>query len=570
MKKTLFRSSATVMNLPRLGSLYESCFSFTHLLMRHMVKHQWQTKLAKWELNQNGFGTVIYELKTPTQHYSTVLFIKHVEPENRSERVIAREWDITFALVKGRQLSDAFINDLRQNVPTQEYGRYSEDILVLSRANKSVRMFDHIVERLASGQQPDLDLIRQVGYIVRTTAVYGNGKFGISDFEALDDDFDQSYRAQMYAVYVVRYFSLQWVEWIAKQRSSQAVTIHPELSVCLGIGNSTGLGMAPYLMRHPQVIDHWMSQKEQALTEIARLAPSPKQYKALETLLQRAIRYVQQTVTIDERQKALYEQAALELRQWLDQSPSQSAYPSWGEWIKANETLSLDAQEIFISALLEIHPDISHPYAAQMNVVERLTLDPSLCVESLIKRIEQHYAWALSIDFNHTDNMHWLWYQSENKQEPRLGIRQALTDVKPNQELPMNVAQRVTQLYSALKQSPLTQSIGSFLLNHPQWSDLAHRVSSMHHCLLGEIQTNALAKDTLPLDLLRAKLSFYGASKFDPRSDRWLRVTFYQGAPLLNKQGRLDKHNEPILFAILPDSVKTIPSPAKAKLDENI
>ena len=34
--------------------------------------------------------------------------------------------------------------------------------------------------------------------------------------------------------------------------------------------------------------------------------------------------------------------------------------------------------------------------------------------------------------------------------------------------------------------------------------------------------------------MLRAKLSFFGASKFDPKSDRWIRITLYQGAPLFD------------------------------------
>ena len=32
--------------------------------------------------------------------------------------------------------------------------------------------------------------------------------------------------------------------------------------------------------------------------------------------------------------------------------------------------------------------------------------------------------------------------------------------------------------------------------------------------------------------MLRCKLSFFGASKFDPKSDRWVRVNLFQGAPL--------------------------------------
>ena len=47
----------------------------------------------------------------------------------------------------------------------------------------------------------------------------------------------------------------------------------------------------------------------------------------------------------------------------------------------------------------------------------------------------------------------------------------------------------------------------------------------------GEIQDNLLAKSMRPIDMLRFKLSFFGASKFDPKSDLWTRITLFQGAP---------------------------------------
>ena len=43
----------------------------------------------------------------------------------------------------------------------------------------------------------------------------------------------------------------------------------------------------------------------------------------------------------------------------------------------------------------------------------------------------------------------------------------------------------------------------------------------------------------LPIDLLRCKLSFFGATKFDPRSDRWVRITMFQGAPLPDEMAGL-------------------------------
>ncbi|MGI9422923.1 MAG: hypothetical protein ACR2PA_06995, partial [Hyphomicrobiaceae bacterium] len=49
-----------------------------------------------------------------------------------------------------------------------------------------------------------------------------------------------------------------------------------------------------------------------------------------------------------------------------------------------------------------------------------------------------------------------------------------------------------------------------------------------------EIQDNLIGESCLPIDMLRCKLSFFGASKFDPKSELWTRITLYQGAPLFD------------------------------------
>ena len=46
-----------------------------------------------------------------------------------------------------------------------------------------------------------------------------------------------------------------------------------------------------------------------------------------------------------------------------------------------------------------------------------------------------------------------------------------------------------------------------------------------------EIRDNLIGAELRPIDLLRCKLAFFGAERFDPRSDRWLRITLFQGAP---------------------------------------
>ena len=58
------------------------------------------------------------------------------------------------------------------------------------------------------------------------------------------------------------------------------------------------------------------------------------------------------------------------------------------------------------------------------------------------------------------------------------------------------------------------------------------RVQLAAEASYSEIRDNLIGADCLPIDMLRCKLAFFGASKFDPRSDRWTRITLFQGAPL--------------------------------------
>jgi hypothetical protein len=68
--------------------------------------------------------------------------------------VIATAWDATFALFDW--VPDiAGLDRLAANVPLQEAGRIGRRELSLSRANRSVRLFDHAVACLAVGRQPD-------------------------------------------------------------------------------------------------------------------------------------------------------------------------------------------------------------------------------------------------------------------------------------------------------------------------------------------------------------------------------------------------------------------------------
>ena len=168
------RDPNIVMKLSRLGSFHQSKLSFLRSFLSEFK--DWEYKRDKFDLDKRGFGVAVYSFKKKDRIYSLVCFANQIDDGERSDRVIATRWDAAFTLYDGVPTNHD-IERLRNEVPKQEVGRLSYKELTLSRANKSVRVFDHVVESLSKGSQPNLELLEKVGYLYRITAVYGYGKF---------------------------------------------------------------------------------------------------------------------------------------------------------------------------------------------------------------------------------------------------------------------------------------------------------------------------------------------------------------------------------------------------------
>ena len=544
-----FRTRDVIMDAQRLGAMHQTRVSFVRTLLRKIDREKWTLSTYLWDLDEQGYGKVIYRLHTPEHLYHLVVFCNELADDERNDRVIAQKWDVTFGLVFG-EISEELLSNLQANVPLQEAGRNSNMMMVLARANKSVRVFDHIVSSLAAGKQPDIDVLAQVGYILRTTAVYGNGKFGIYDFKPLDhsEDFNQSFRAQMCAVYLLREFSLDWVDYLAKQKGgSKAAVLHPEIKRYLGIGNATGLGMAPYLINHPCVVDQWLTTREEALKTTLVCQIEPKESAHFASLIKRAIQHFSEIVTINEQQVKRNETVVRELivlQNNLMTIINNNA--TWAHFLQAHDHLSLESQEVIISCLIELYPERVDALIERVNADEALSLPKGKIIQDLIDVLEQHYRWAIDIDFSQPDNSHWFWYRSVDKEEPRMGVRGQ--EPGADRELSLDIARQANHLYLALTQANPQQLISEFILNKPKYRSIARRVWTMGHKQLGDIQMNVLHKEALPMHLLRCKLSMFGATKFDPRSDRWVRITLFQGAPLF-----AEVDSDEWLFPLLPD-----------------
>jgi hypothetical protein len=426
-------------------------------------------------------------------------------------------------------------------VPIQEAGRLSPSELTMSRANKSVRLWDALVSTLASGEQPATELIDETGYLMRTTAVYGSGKFGACDREMILDrpELQPAFQAEMLTVLMIRQFARDWLEHEAYLRApGQAVRLDDTLATRLGIGNSTGLGMAPFLINHPVLIDHWMRARETAIARVAEIREVMDTDRALVMrLLNRQRNEFKLWRSSDETQS----EAIIELTQdlgvlvdWFESRPSNQAL--WAEAMQfAATSLCFEAQEVLASVMLEPYAELVDSLASEMAVDESelRPVNGALTVAESIAQIDRQYRWLDDIHWKRADATALLWYVSEEKLEPRLGLRNE--DAFEVHEQPLAPARDITAYRQALNSWSPETTLAEFLMREPEHRLAAMRVQWIAVNQYGEIRGNTIDASLRPIDLLRCKLSFFGATRFDPRSDRWLRITLYRHAPYLDQ-----------------------------------
>src|SRR6056297_156773 len=425
------RDPAVVMQLGRLGSFHQSRLSFMRILLRRLEAEAWTLDRPVFDIDARGVGRAVYCAHGLDRSYSLVAFANDLPPEKRSDRVIATEWDATFTLFDGVPTRDD-LDRLADNVPKQEAGRVSEKELSLSRANKSVRLWDHVVERLSQGQQPERQKVADVGYLMRTTAVYGSGKFGAADREMTADrpEFLAPFQVEMLSVFLTRAFVMDLVEHMAKMRAPDtAVPLDPDLRRRFGIGNSTGLGMAPFLVTHPALLNNWIATREEALARIRSL-PRATADEA-DTLRRFAIRahihagdwQSDHPVQIAKLDALRADMAALLAH--LDTADLQTDQPWNRLWLWAEGALSLEGQELLASLLLEPYPRLVDPLACCMAADETATwrIDGAMRTDPLRALMQDIYGWALGIDWTSPAAQARVWNTSEAKLEPRLGER---------------------------------------------------------------------------------------------------------------------------------------------------
>ena len=543
--KINLRDPNIVMKLSKLGSFHQSKLSFLRSFLKEFK--DWKYSRDLFELDENGYGRAVYSFKKDNRTYSMVCFANQLNDDERSDRVIATKWDAGFVLHDGTPTKKD-LDRLNENVPKQEIGRLSYKELTLSRANKSVRVFDHVVDSLSKGKQPDKNILSKVGYLYRTTAVYGSGKFGLADRFRIKNrkEIYGPFRLEMMLVYLIRQFTFDQVNHIAKcNNPRKSVELDKDICRNLGIGNSTGLGMAPFIVNHPTLLNNWILARETALKKIREI----KEVKISDSkfffeYLKKSIKNITSWHTDSEFQQKKIKELLNDLNKFIlyleKEFNFDQDYPFNAIYLWSENNLCDESIEYIVSMMMEPYDDIITPLINQMSSEEEkyFNIPTNKTVNDLKNILENKYTNILKIDFSKKESNQNFWFISKNKLEPRVANR--YIEDGSNLEEPLAIARDIKKLYERLSNQKKILLIGKFLIENNDLRHIVRRAFLIEKFPYSEIQDNTIGSNLIPIDMLRLKLSFFGAVKFDPKSDKWLRICMFQGAPLPTELKNID------------------------------
>ncbi len=540
------RDPADLMHPERLGALKQTRLSFTRLLIDRMVEEGWDVYLERIDVDNEGVGRLVYAIETPSRRFSFGVFSRTSSEDEDTDRIIAQEWDMWAFLCEGT-VSPEFMQSQYEELPEVIEGRAGPEVLIWVRANRSSRFFDHVVDSLAAGHQPDIEFLSTGGYLMRSSGYYGNGHNATKMFAAMDDDHPLKlpYFPQMLAVYMLRVFGYDLAEEVAAARSAEAVTLDDDIKRYLGTGNSSGVGCIMYVVNHPRQINSWLRARETALARAKATDPTDADVERFVEILTRAKRWFSEdTSTTNEyfQSKNQIAEGLARIDRKIEQFDNEAGgTPLWDRlstW--AEGELEVETQEVLHSLLLDVHPEACRGLESSLITSEKNDLVPEMRICTLRSYLESSYQWALDIDFTKPGARQRFWYRSVDNEEPRIGIR-GEHDAE-EYELPVDIARQVQHLECDLEEWSPTDTIAEFLFAHPEHRSIVERVQSLHGLPYAEIQANPLDEEFVPLYFISVLKSFWGISKTHPKSMGWVRGTFFQGAPLATE---LDGANSP-------------------------
>lgn len=555
------RPADVIMNPKRLAAMQPSRLSGTRAFMLKAIRERWDISIAHFDVDDVGSGRAIYNVKTPHEQFSFIAFSRPPSGKARTGRIIGQSWDMMGALNAG-PATEQDIAAAEREIPKLYTGRATPNTLVWCRSNRSMRVFEAALLALVNGEQPAVDDISRVCYLMRNTGLDGNGTFGTRSFPSLGESraLGGPLEAQLLNAYLMREFSCDLIDRIAKQRSPKAASLSPEIRRYLGVGNGSALGLIFFIHRHPRLLNSWIMARETAIAEARALELGQGDPRLLQL-----IALVEKTIRFRHEDRMVYESFAASdtiaqelqfvaeklkaLRSTGLVSGATRRYPLDVLAQEFEQALLPETYETYLSLLIELVPNVADALAAELGGSDELLVKPAKTVQSLRAQIETEYRWALDIDMSKPGAYAYVWYKSETAEEPRRGLRSEAADAH---DLGLDLPGGIQKLHRDALSELDDLSVARFLLKYPQHRHLVARIQSLEGLPYHSPHGNINADDFVPLDLVRLmNVMVHGIDKTRDFLNRNLRGVLFHGAPTPDdiRAGRGDDWFYPALWS---------------------
>jgi hypothetical protein len=528
----------------RAGAVVPDALSFPRSMMRELLRGRWRIEKLRFDLDAEGRGEILYRLVPGSGSQGWVfhffLVSLKLDEAQKMDRNWAQSWDAMGVLCQGEWTPEREAL-LRVEVPKQRAGYADYGTLVYARGNRSARLFEHVVESLAAGRQPDAGLLARVGYILRTTAFIANGQLGTRPYAGLEPDhpFRRPYHVQMCSAFLLREYVFDLVDHMARARNPAAARLDPAYRRYLGLGNAAATGLVAFLVNHPHFMHQWSYAHEAALAAARRRGAGPRDdaTERFACLLDKAIRYHREGAGQDTgafRNAGAVADDLARARAALDSKAGWTSVLQWAE-----QHLHTDALEVLNAIALELYPEVIDAAADAFHVEERFDVRPEMTVAALRALLHENYGWALTDEYRQPVQNYYWWYRPKmTPRDVKRGIRGLAAELE--WETSTDTVLRVQELWRVLEKSEDRMSVADLLGAHPECRHIVARAQTLAGMQYAELRLNWLARDFLPFAPVRFILAFKGMEKFESVMPKQVRGAFLQGAPIAEdvEQGR--------------------------------
>ncbi|WP_397543228.1 hypothetical protein [Roseovarius salis] len=530
--KALMRPADELMRVDSLKCFKASRLSFADMFSRRMVERNWRIRLVRGEVDDDGAGKFVYDIEAEGRRMT---YIARAYPWDGIEKVGRRAdgalRDMFGALFVGEASEERIEREFATfDVKSEGEMRTTAEVIGWTPANRSSRHFDAVVDALAAGEQPEVGL----AYLMRNGGFQSSGRNGSVSFHGIPRDHPLShpFYADMFAIYLVRVFSIDLVNAIARYRNADSAQLDRSIARNLGIGNSSGQGMCVALQRWPHWVATWVVLRELALAFAkSRAITSDARSRMHQAIAHTIAIYkasdpqVEDYVTPNEEIIANLET----VDKWLDGARADS----WNEIAeKVADTFDGETREQFNSLLIDLEPEFCDAIAPWLRTgsIRKRNFDPRMTVSGLRDILRRNYTWALNYDRTLVSTHQCFWYHSEDNGEQRRGERV----IDPHEEFESFIDHigLVQRLASVLTTYEDDAKAGEVVLDHPDLHYAISRIQYLDGIPYAEIRDSVAHRDFIPADLIKFYHACLGMRGATPLSIRYVRGTFFQAEPL--------------------------------------